>query len=189
MFGKLKWRDLFEDAIKLCEDGFKIPNPLASQIKNRERQIRADPKGLGSIFIDKDSNKTYKENDTVRMPNLAKTLRLIAESGSDKEFYNGSLTKLIVNEINSKGKNEPLISFEGNIHLNLNSGGNMTESDLNNYNVTMACTNYNESCFVLKLDENYRIHLMPPPSSGILLLYAMKLMRGSIFFLSILDFI
>lgn len=50
-----------------------------------------------------DSNKTIlRENDTIRFPRLADTYERIAEEGADV-FYNGSMAKTIVNDIQAAG--------------------------------------------------------------------------------------
>ena len=86
----------------MCTDGFRVSEALASSIKSSENFIRADI-GLSKVFINPINNKIYKENDIVRMPDLAKTLEIISEQNV-AAFYNGSLTKTIVNEINENGK-------------------------------------------------------------------------------------
>lgn len=42
-FGKMPWKDLFQPAIRLCEEGFIVERELSIQIKNSEVMIRADP--------------------------------------------------------------------------------------------------------------------------------------------------
>ena len=41
-FGRLKWADLFEDIIKMCEDGFRIGKSLAAEINNKNFYRKAD---------------------------------------------------------------------------------------------------------------------------------------------------
>jgi gamma-glutamyltranspeptidase/glutathione hydrolase/leukotriene-C4 hydrolase len=97
----LAWKDLFEPAIRLCEEGFKVPRALAAALRLRESRIKAD-KGLSQIFINPMTNSVYKENDTVRHPNYARTLRNISEHGAEI-IYNGIYTGIIVSEINQNG--------------------------------------------------------------------------------------
>ena len=99
--GRLPWKTLFEPVIEMCVNGFEISNTLASAIKNNEKAIKEN-KGLAKIFINPDTNDTYKLNDRIRRPQLAKTLRIISDQ-SPNSFYNGSLTKLMVKEINQNG--------------------------------------------------------------------------------------
>ena len=82
--------------------GFKISNPLAKAIRIREKSIRNNA-GLSEIFINAGTNEILKENDTAINIKLADTLEMISENDVDT-FYNGTLTKFIVNEINENGK-------------------------------------------------------------------------------------
>jgi gamma-glutamyltranspeptidase/glutathione hydrolase/leukotriene-C4 hydrolase len=75
---------------------------LAWSINYYEKFIRLDP-GLSKIFINPDNNQTLKENDIVRYNDLANTLEKIADNGV-KEFYDGELSKIIVEENNLNGK-------------------------------------------------------------------------------------
>jgi gamma-glutamyltranspeptidase/glutathione hydrolase/leukotriene-C4 hydrolase len=75
---------------------------LAWGINYYEKFIRLDP-GLSKVFINHDNNQTLKENDIVRYIDLANTLEKIADDGV-KEFYDGELSKIIVEENNINGK-------------------------------------------------------------------------------------
>lgn len=152
-WGKLEWSELFQPAIKLCQEGFPISSILASAIKSSEVNIRKDAE-LSSIFINKKTGKIYGENDIVKMPKLAETLKIISESGSAVEFYNGKLTDSIVKEINE-------------------AGGNVTVQDFNEYFSKMESDR-----FVSRLDEFNRIYSFPSPSSGLLIPFIMKIMKG-----------
>ena len=75
---------------------------LAWGINEYEKLIRLDP-GLSKVFINPDNNQTLKENEIVRYFDLANTLEKIAEKGV-KVFYDGELSKIIVEENNLNGK-------------------------------------------------------------------------------------
>ncbi len=94
---------MFTPIIELCESGIRVSKFLAQVlvIPVVEMCIRPN-KELSEIFIIKDSNKLVGENDTIRYPKLAKTLRIISESNI-QEFYNGELSKVIVEEITTNG--------------------------------------------------------------------------------------
>lgn len=97
----MPWKDLFSPTIDLCLNGFKISKVLASALKQKENLIIKND-GLKSVFINPNTNKVYKENDTIKMVNLAKTFKIISEEGADA-FYNGVLTGFIVSEMNENG--------------------------------------------------------------------------------------
>lgn len=42
-FGRLKWSDLFQPSIKLCNEGFKISKGLAAAMRKSEGNIRNSP--------------------------------------------------------------------------------------------------------------------------------------------------
>jgi len=42
MFGRLPWSDLFQPAIRICEDGFHIENSLANAIASNKDYIYND---------------------------------------------------------------------------------------------------------------------------------------------------
>ncbi len=108
---------------------------------------------LSSIFIDSITNQTRKENDTVKLPDLAKTLRLVSRYGAEV-FYNGLLTPQIVREIND-------------------NGGNVTLADFNNYRVRVY-----ENQVKIRLDDQLTMFAPPPPSSAILVAFIYRIMRG-----------
>ena len=99
--GKLSWKKLFEPAINLCTNGVKVTKILSNAIAENEKDIRNSPE-LSRIYVDPITNRLYHANDVIKMPNLAKTLKIISEKGSDA-FYNGELSKVIVQENNQNG--------------------------------------------------------------------------------------
>lgn len=99
--GRLSWKKLFEPAINLCNNGIRVTKILSNAIAENESDIRSSAE-LSSIYIDPLTNRLYHENDVIKMPNLAKTLKIISENGSDA-FYNGELSKVIVQENNQNG--------------------------------------------------------------------------------------
>lgn len=99
--GKLKWKDLFEPTIDMCINGFKISKALAGALQLRENFVLNNDQ-LKEYFVNPKTNKVYKENDTVKMVKLGLTMKFLSEFGPDA-FYNGTLTNLIVSEMNENG--------------------------------------------------------------------------------------
>ncbi|RZC37317.1 G glu transpept domain containing protein [Asbolus verrucosus] len=110
--GKLPWSELVQPTIDLCKNGILVTEYLAKLYSSQQSQLYEDPI-LRETFINPTTNETYKLNEYVKRPRLAKTLELIAEQGADV-LYNGSLTKDFVADIKAKG-------------------GIITEQDMNNY--------------------------------------------------------
>ena len=94
---------MFKPAIEMCKNGFKVTKTLATAINLSESSIRAD-KELTSIYINQATNKTFQENDVIFMFKLAKTLEIISQNNITS-FYDGDLTKSIIEEINENGIN------------------------------------------------------------------------------------
>lgn len=93
---------MFEPTIKICLEGFKVSRFLGNALKVHQETIRNNSM-LASVFISNETNQVYKANDTIRMPHLALTLTLISQSNTSDVFYDGVLTKLIVEEMNENG--------------------------------------------------------------------------------------
>lgn len=147
--GKLPWKTLFQPAINMTRYGFKISNPLAKAIRIREKSIRNNA-GLSEIFINAGTNEILKENDTAINIKLADTLEMISENDVDT-FYNGTLTKFIVNEINE-------------------NGGNVTAKDFNDYKAIVKVP------IKVEINDDFKLLTQPPPSSGILVSFIIRVM-------------
>ncbi len=98
---------------------------------------------MRELFVNKITNEIYTTNSILKRPKLAKTLEIIAKDG-ESAFYNGQLTDIIVDEIQS-------------------NGGIVTRQDLQNY-----------ECLVKepvkhKLKSGIELNSAPNPSCGILL--------------------
>jgi gamma-glutamyltranspeptidase/glutathione hydrolase len=135
-FGSLPLPIVMEPAIKLAAEGFPVNAQLAQAIELRKDVLQHFP-ASAAIFLP--GNKVLKEGSLLRQSDLAQTLRLIADKGSDA-FYRGEIADKIVAEM-QRGK------------------GILSKSDLQNYNVKIRQP--------LVADyHGYRIVAMPPPSSA-----------------------
>ena len=85
-YGLLKWKNLFEPAIKLSENGFKI-SPRLNNAINKDKYLRFFPQSKKYFY--------KKEFDVLKNPNFANTLRIISLKKS-KGFYQGIIAKNIV---------------------------------------------------------------------------------------------
>lgn len=90
-YGKLPWKDLVMPAVALAEDGFVVAESLGSGMKM-----------VSGWFGDKTNFSRYfgkmTAGETFRQPELAATLRRIAEQGPD-DFYRGKTADLLVAEM------------------------------------------------------------------------------------------
>ncbi|WP_446742834.1 gamma-glutamyltransferase family protein [Silvibacterium acidisoli] len=97
-YGKLKWAELFEPAIHLCESGIAEPQIIGYYIK---RNLTAFTRPGSGVEESANAMHTYAPNghapgegDVFRNPDLARTYRMIAEGGRDA-FYAGPIAHTI----------------------------------------------------------------------------------------------
>jgi gamma-glutamyltranspeptidase/glutathione hydrolase len=138
-WGTLSWPKLFEPSIRMAEEGVVLTDRFARFTGFREEMLRATPSG--SVFLGPDG-KAWPAGHRLAMPELARTLREIAEGGPDR-FYSGRIAAAIVTAVNTAPIN----------------AGDMTEADLAAYRVTERaplCGGY----------RGYRVCTMGPPSAG-----------------------
>ena len=131
-FGKLPWSRLIEPAIRLAEDGFLAAPILVDDIHNM-RDWFGDRTNFYSYF------GSISADTPFRQPELAATLRRIAEAGED-DFYRGETAEMIAAQMEE-------------------SGGLITLEDLDEYRAI-----WREP---LRADwRNFEVLSAPPPSSG-----------------------
>jgi gamma-glutamyltranspeptidase/glutathione hydrolase len=141
--GRADWENLFEPAIRLAEDGFRVSPKLA--------EILASPRLRGAIRLD-DNPVTaayfYPDGEPLAAgfvrtnPAYAATLAAVAEEGP-AAFYSGSIADEIIAAV-TEGPD----------------GGAMTLDDLQAYTVAVREPVCGE------LQSGFKICSAPPPSSG-----------------------
>lgn len=105
----------------------------------------------GKKYFFKKNGKPYKPGETLKQKALAKVLKEM-RNRNISSFYRGVVARDIVNSVN-------------------NAGGEMTVNDLKNYKVRWLKP-------ISTKFKGYDIHLMPPPSSGgVVLASALKLVE------------
>ena len=101
-FGKLPWTNLVAPAIELAEKGFVLDAHHAASLndvlKTSDKKRYAE---LHRVFGNPDG-RAWKAGDRLVQPDLAKTLRRIAEGGADG-FYRGETADLVVAEMKAGG--------------------------------------------------------------------------------------
>lgn len=132
-FGTLPFSELIQPAIDLAKKGVIITKKQADRLASYRKYF--SQANDHQIIFDAD----WKENDTLKYPELAKTLEIIRDNGRDG-FYKGEIAAMIVNYVQKLG-------------------GIITEKDLEIYESkwrTPIAFNY----------KNLKIISMSPPSSG-----------------------
>jgi gamma-glutamyltranspeptidase/glutathione hydrolase len=90
-WGTTSLADALQPAIALAEDGFPMGHHLARDIAIHRAAFQPETR---AIFLT-ESGAPRPEGDTLRQPDLARTLRLIARDGADA-LYDGELAEAIV---------------------------------------------------------------------------------------------
>ena len=94
--GKLSWKELFDPAIKIATEGFRISPRMSASIAGSAANLARDPEAR-AYFLD--PNGAAKAVGTLlSSPALAATFQAIANGGA-AAFYSGALAQDIVDEI------------------------------------------------------------------------------------------
>ena len=91
-FGNLDFSKLLEPAIKYAEKGYVVSPVIAKNWKECEELLAASPEASSAYLI---NGKAPVAGTIHRQPDLAKSMRLIAEQGRDA-FYKGAIAEEIV---------------------------------------------------------------------------------------------
>ncbi|GEQ67063.1 hypothetical protein JCM33374_g726 [Metschnikowia sp. JCM 33374] len=99
--GKLSWAELFEPVIELNEKGWSAPQIWVRALKKIHDLLLSRVKSLRESwdFVFRDGSSDLVDiGDLVKRPNLAHTLRIIAQNGSADPFYdpNGPIVPSLV---------------------------------------------------------------------------------------------
>jgi gamma-glutamyltranspeptidase/glutathione hydrolase len=90
-YGTLPWSQLIAPAIRIAEDGFEVPEKLGGGMLSRLEKYEGKT-NFSDYFGDMHTGELHTQ------PELAATLRRIAENGAD-EFYRGETAELIAAEM------------------------------------------------------------------------------------------
>ncbi|MEG1145482.1 MAG: gamma-glutamyltransferase [Clostridium sp.] len=135
-YGTMSREQVMNPAIEMAENGFKVSAVMNRDMMENFELMNTYP-ALGKIYLKE--GYPYAVNDTLKNPDLAKTLTMIRDKGSDA-FYKGEVAEAMVKAVTE-------------------TGGILTMDDLANYDVklrTPVSGNY----------RGYEILSSPPPSSG-----------------------
>ncbi len=86
-FGKLAWKDVVMPAVTLAEQGFAVSAPFADELNWAVEKFLA-PFSASVAAYGKPGGGKWAAGDTLRLPQLGRALRAIADSGPDV-FYTG----------------------------------------------------------------------------------------------------
>jgi len=141
-FGKLQWKELVLPAVRLAEDGFDVDEALAGSLNGvlQSESVREGESHQELIRVyGKPDGARWAAGDRLVLPDLARTLRRIAQQGADG-FYRSETAQLLVAEM---GRGDGLI----------------TKSDLANYRAKIRPAIHGRF-------RGHDVYGPPPPSSG-----------------------
>lgn len=141
--GKLPWATLFESAIALAENGFKV-SPRLHQLLSADPYLNND--STARAYFYQANGAAHEPGYLLKNPALAALFRKIASQGSSA-FYKGDVAKAIVDKVQSHSTNP----------------GTLSLADLENYQAIKRqplCQDYAAN------QRDVRICGFPPPSSG-----------------------
>ena len=105
--GKLPWAQLFQPAIKLSENGFKI-SPRLHAMLLADRPLRKDLNA--SAFFYRPNGQPLPVGHVLKNPGLAQVLKLIAKDGADA-FHQGPLAQTIINKVQQHSYNPGVMTM------------------------------------------------------------------------------
>jgi|KBSSwiStaDraftv2_1062776.scaffolds.fasta_scaffold60670_2 gamma-glutamyltranspeptidase/glutathione hydrolase len=136
--GKLPWRRLVDPAVALARDGFPLSEGLARSLRDvvQGRLMQKSPAAIAQFSK---NGTPYVGGETLKQPDLARTLERIAAQGP-AGFYDGETARLIEKEMASHG-------------------GLITRDDLKNYTARQRTP-------ITGTYRGVEVISVPPPSSG-----------------------
>jgi gamma-glutamyltranspeptidase/glutathione hydrolase len=136
-YGSLPLAAVVAPAVKLADEGIVVSEALAVALRAAQSELTRWPDSRRIFF--KPDGSPYAAGDTLRQPELAASLRLIAGQGA-AAFYSGAIADRLVAEMTA-------------------NGGLIGMDDLKNYRVVVRPP-------LRGSYRGYEIVGMPPPSSG-----------------------
>ncbi len=155
--GTMDWKDICAPAIEHAENGFVVrPHVYDFWVKKHDNgrlptidKMRSTPAGR-SIYFD-ENGEIAKVGSVVKNPDMARTLRRIAEGGADI-FYSGEIGEEIADDMQK-------------------NGGLLCLDDLKNYKTSRVDPLWSTY-------RDYRISTNPPPGGGIMVLEMLNILEN-----------
>ena len=147
-FGKLPFKNLFNNAIDYATNGFPVTELIAYYLE-RSSSVFKDYENFSSVWMP--SGATPKKGEIFKNPLLAKTYKAIAKTNG-QSFYEGSIATEIIKILNE-------------------NGNPMSLSDLRNFSpewVEPVSTNY----------RGYDVWELPPNGQGIAALQILNILEN-----------
>ena len=98
-FGRLSWKDLFTSAVFYAEHGYEVPELARGYWEDAQGRLKETPEAT-RVFLP--HGKVPEIGERFSNPDLAKSLRLIADHGRDA-FYRGEIAQAIIKSSSALG--------------------------------------------------------------------------------------
>ena len=98
-FGNLKFKSLFKPTIEYAEKGFPVTETIAYYLDRSQKRFENYP-NFNEVWVK--NGKMPKKGDIFKNPQLASTLRTIAEKGR-AGFYEGKIAQTMADFVQSQG--------------------------------------------------------------------------------------
>jgi gamma-glutamyltranspeptidase/glutathione hydrolase len=98
-FGKLPWQDLLQPAVFYADQGYPVTELVHEFWNDPDSAMKSDPESR-RVYLP--GGKAPEVGEIFRNPDLAKSLRAIAQAGADS-FYKGEVAQAILNTSKSLG--------------------------------------------------------------------------------------
>ena len=147
-YGTMKLADVMAPAIDYAENGFPVMEKTAEDWNSEVAKLKQTPAAATNYLID---GRAPRAGEIFRQPNLARTLRTLANGGRDA-FYKGEIAKAIVDYCEK-------------------NGGYLSLADLA----------AQKSEWVEPISTNYRgytVYEIPPNGQGLTALLALNILEG-----------
>jgi gamma-glutamyltranspeptidase / glutathione hydrolase len=148
-YGTLPLAVVMAPAIRYAEKGFVIDETLSKIILDNTGFLQNNP-ATASVYLHEGFPRA--EGDTIRQPDLAKTLKTVAQLGQ-AGFYQGPVAKSIVDEV-------------------IRCGGMMTLDDLSAFQPMITEP-------LRGTYRGYTVLTAPPPHSGVTILEALNILENA----------
>ena len=147
-YGKLRWEELFEYAIKYAEEGCAVTEKFSDFIVEKQ-SILKEFKGTSDLFLPK--GEPLKPGQIIKQPDLAWVMKKISDEGPSG-FYEGEVAEKMISSLRSEG-------------------GLLNKDDLKNHQTTVEeplTTDY----------KGYKIHEIKPNTQGIATLMMINILKN-----------
>lgn len=147
-YGKLKWEELFEYAIRYAKEGCAVTKKFSNFIVEKQ-SILKNFKGTSDLFLPK--GKPLKEGEIIKQPDLAWVIEKIAKEGPSG-FYEGEVAQKMISSLRDQG-------------------GLLNKEDLKDHQTIV------EEPLTIDY-KGYKVHEIKPNTQGIAALMIMNILKN-----------